>query len=191
MRRLTIVAAMCLLASLSAPAFAQLADSVAFVEAVRKSDGDKVTELLNKRPLGLLDSRAEDGDTALIIALARRDEEWTAFLLGKGASPDLAGRNGDTPLITASRVGFSDAVDWLLAEKARVNADNKMGETALIIAVQQHQLPITRTLLRAGADPDKTDFAGYSARDYAKRDPRARDILRLIETSAPKPGAKP
>lgn len=191
MRRLRIVAAACLLVPLSGTAFAQLADSIAFVEAVRKSDGDKVTELLNKRPLGLLDSRAEDGDTALIIALARRDQEWTAFLLGKGANPDLPGRNGDTPLITASRVGFSDAVDWLLIEKAKVNADNKMGETALIIAVQQHQLPIARALLRAGADPDKTDFAGYSARDYARRDPRARDILRLIDGSASKPGVKP
>jgi hypothetical protein len=45
-------------------------------------------------------------------------------------------------------------------------------------------------LLEAGANPDKTDHAaGYSARDYAQRDPRARDILKLIETKKPKAAA--
>jgi hypothetical protein len=38
-------------------------------------------------------------------------------------------------------------------------------------------------LLEAGADPDKADHAsGYSARDYAKRDNRSPDMLRLIES---------
>jgi hypothetical protein len=38
-------------------------------------------------------------------------------------------------------------------------------------------------LLKAGADPDKADHAaGYSARDYAKRDTRNPGILRLIDT---------
>lgn len=169
---------------------AQQADATAFVEAVRTSDGNKVAALLEKRPLGLIDSRDEDGNTALIIALGRRDEEWTGFLLNKGASRDLSGKNGDTPLIVAARVGFADAIDWLLTMRAKVDADNRMGETPLIVAVQQHQLPIVRTLLKAGADPDKTDFSGYSARDYAQRDPRARDILKLIEARLPKPPAK-
>lgn len=192
MRRLKIAVAAGLLLTLSAPASAQLADSTEFVEAVRKSDGNKVSQLLEKRPLGLVDSRAEDGETALTIALGRRDDEWTGFLISKGANPNLPGRNGDTPLIVAARVGFDDAVDWLLASQAKVDADNRMGETPLIVAVQNHQLPIVRTLLGAGANPDKTDFAGYSARDYAQRDPRARDILKVIEIKKPKAAtAKP
>ncbi len=190
MRLLGIAAATGLLLGLPATAAAQMADGTAFAEAVRKSDGNKVAELLEKRPLGLVDSRAEDGDTALIIALARRDEEWTGFLLNKGASRDLPGKNGDTPLIVAARVGFSEAVGWLLTMKAKVDNDNRMGETPLIVAVQQHQLPIVRALLTAGANPDKTDFSGYSARDYAQRDPRARDILKTIEDRKPKPPAK-
>ena len=65
-----------------------------------------------------------------------------------------------------------------------------MGETALILAVQQHQIAIARALLAAGANPDKTDnAAGYSARDYARRDNRARDILKMIEATKPKPAA--
>lgn len=65
-----------------------------------------------------------------------------------------------------------------------------MGETALIVAVQQRQAPIAKLLLEAGANPDKTDnAAGLSARDYAKRDSRSRDILALIE-STKKPAPK-
>ena len=39
-----------------------------------------------------------------------------------------------------------------------------------------------KLLLAKGADPDKKDTAaGYSARDYAKRDTRNREILAAIE----------
>ena len=70
---------------------------------------------------------------------------------------------------------------------AKIDQANKMGETPLIVAVQQRQTPVVRLLLAAGANPDKTDSAaGYSARDYAQRDSRARDILKLIQDKKPK-----
>jgi hypothetical protein len=38
-------------------------------------------------------------------------------------------------------------------------------------------------LMKSGANPDKADHAaGFSAREYAKRDTRNRDLLKLIET---------
>jgi len=161
-----------------------------FIEAVKKSDGNKATEVLSTHPPGIVDTRDGDGNTGLIIAISRSDEQWAGFLLNKGADPNLASKNGDTPLIAASRVGFESAVEWLLSLGAKVNTGNKMGETPLIIAVQQRELPIARLLLNAGANPDKTDSAaGYSARDYATRDPRARDILKLIEDKKPKVAA--
>jgi ankyrin repeat protein len=180
------------LIAFAAPAAAQITgyEGQAFVEAVKKSDGDKVQELLQAHPGGLLDARDGDGNTALIVSIARRDEDWTGFLLNKGADPNLGGKGGDTPLITAARIGFDQAVEWLLGMGAKVDAPNKMGETPLIIAVQQRQALIVRRLLEAGANPDKTDTAaGYSARDYAQRDSRARDILKLIEAKKPKAAA--
>jgi ankyrin repeat protein len=60
----------------------------------------------------------------------------------------------------------------------------------LIVAVQLRQIPIVRFLLNHGADPDKVDAAqGFSARDYATRDNRSRQILQLIEAKKPKPAA--
>src|SRR5256885_10443807 len=167
------------LALAAAPAAAQSLTSAGydFVEAVKKSDGDKAMGALSANPRGIVDTKDGEGNTGLIIAISRSDEQWTGFLLQKGADPNLAGKGGDTPLIAAARVGFEPAVEWLLGLKAKVDATNRMGETPLIIAVQQHQIPIVRLLLSQGADPDRADHAaGYSARDSATRDPRAREI---------------
>jgi ankyrin repeat protein len=178
------------LAAVTVPAMAQTVDSGGdFIEAVRTRDGNKATEVLSAHP-NVIDAKDGKGDTALVIAVGRSDEDYTAFLLNKGADPNTPGSGGNTPLITAARSGFGQAVAWLLGEGAKVDGTNKMGETALIVAVQQRQTAVVRALLAAGANPDKTDnAAGYSARDYAARDNRSRDILKLIEAKKPKPAA--
>ena len=53
--------------------------------------------------------------------------------------------------------------------------------------MQQRDARLVRLLLAHGADPDRTDaVAGYSARDYATRDTRSRDIQKLINDKKPK-----
>jgi ankyrin repeat protein len=175
---------------IAAPAIAQDIgsgpDSQQFVDAVQKRDGDKATQLIENHPR-IINARDSKGDTALIIAIKRSDSEWTGFLLHKDADPNAAGAAGDTPLIAAARVGFDEAAEWLLGLGAKVDEDNKMGETPLIVAVQQRDTRLVKLLLDHGANPDKTDSAaGYSARDYAKRDPRAREILVMIGNKKPK-----
>lgn len=160
-----------------------------FVEAVQKSDGDKATQLIADHPT-VIDAKDGKGDTALIIAITRSDRDWTGFLLNKGADPNLSGANGDTPLIAAAKSGFDEAAQWLIGLGAKVNGTNRSGETALIIAVEQRDAPLVKILLNAGADPDHADsVAGYSARDYASRDPRARDLLKLIDAKKAKSGS--
>ena len=175
-----------------APAVAQALTTATydFIGAVKKSDGNKAIDLLNQHPNGLVDARDANGNTALIIAISRSDENWTGFLLNKGADPNLKGKGGDTPLIAAARVDFLEAAQWLLGLGAKVDEDNKMGETPLIVAVQRRDAPLVKLLLDHGANPDKSDSAaGYSARDYAARDSRAREILKLIEDKKPKSAA--
>jgi ankyrin repeat protein len=192
MRFLRFAFATAALLSLAAPAAAQMgtADSLDFISAVQKGDGGKAGQLLSDHPT-IIDSRDGKGDTALIIAINRGDSDWTAFLLNKGADPNLASsKSGDTPLMAAARIGFQDAAEWLVSLGAKVDGTNRQGETPLIIAVQLRQVPMIRFLLDHGANPDKVDAAqGYSARDYATRDNRGRQILQLIEAKKPKPGA--
>lgn len=161
-------------------------DGDQFVEAVQKSDGDKATQLIQDHPT-IIDAKNGSGDTGLIIAITRGDRDWTGFLLNKGADPNLQGANGNTPLIAAAKTGFDEAAQWLLGLGAKVDGTNRSGETPLIIAVQQRDAALVQVLLSAGADPDHADsVAGYSARDYATRDPRARDILKLIDAKKPR-----
>lgn len=190
MKSLRIALAAALIALLSAPVAAQFGtDGDQFVEAVQKRDGDKAIDLISKHPT-IIDAKNGAGDTGLIIAIKANDPDFTGFLLNKGADPNLPGSGGDTPLITAAKTGFDQAAEWLIELGARVDGTNKMGETPLIIAVQQRDATLVRLLLKAGADPDHTDAAaGYSARDYATRDQRARDILKMIDEAKPKPGA--
>jgi ankyrin repeat protein len=178
------------LAVISTPIAAQMgSDSYQFLEAVKKDDGPTGARLVEQHPT-IINAKDSKGDTALIIAIARSDPKWTAYLLNNGADPNVGGAGGDTPLIAAARVGFEDAVDWLIDMRAKVDATNRMGETPLIVAVQKRDRAMVKRLLEAGADPDHTDSAaGYSARDYANRDSRSRDIQKLISDKKPKASA--
>lgn len=176
-------------AMMSAPitAFAQVGgyDGAQFVKAIEEGKGNDALKLLQEKPT-VVNARDFNGQTALVAAIGNRDQEWTGYLLQQGADPNLAGAKGETPLMAAARMGMSDVADWLVQLGAKVDAQNGMGETALIIAVQQRQVPIVRALIKAGADPDKADSAqGFSARDYAKRDGRTPELLRIIESKQP------
>jgi ankyrin repeat protein len=180
-----LVAIAVLLAAVPAAAQDSGYDGAQFVKAIQDGKGSDALKLLQGQH-SLVNARDFNGETALLAAIENRDHDWTGYLLNQGADPDLAGPKGETPLIAAARVGFQDAVDWLLGLGAKVDASNRAGETALIVAVQHRQIPIVKDLLDAGADPDKTDsVAGFSARDYAKRDDRTPALLKLIEAKKP------
>jgi len=191
-KKLNLALAAAVLSLAGSPVAAQvnLPASYEFLKAVRDRDGNKVMQLLDSGPGNLINTR-DGGETALNVVVGRRDDTWTAFFLSRGADPNLAGKTGDTPLIVAARIGFADGVERLLKAGARVDTANRMGETALIAAVQQRRTDVVRALLEAGANPDKTDTAaGLSAREYAARDNRSRDILALIEAKPKKAAAK-
>jgi len=178
------------LSATAAPVFAQAGgyDGIQFVESVRSKDGTKVTEAIRKNGPGIVNAKDVKGDTGLIVAITDRNEDFTAYLLNQGADPNLGGQGGDTPLIAAARVGYQEAAEWLLGQGAKIDGTNRMGETPLIIAVQLRQVAMVRLFLSAGANPDKADSAaGLSARDYAARDGRSREIIQAIEARKPKP----
>jgi len=155
----------------------------AFLKAVEKGDGATAIPMVEQPGSRVVNYRGYKGDTALHIVTRARETNWVGFLLKNGADPNTGDAQGDTPLIIAARIGFDTAVEYMVMFGAKVDTTNRRGETALIVAVQQRRPDIVEMLLRAGANPDKTDHAaGFSARDYAKRDTRNRELLKLIET---------
>ena len=157
-----------------------------FLNAVKDGDSAKAIELANQPGSRVTNYRGYKGDTALHIVTRKRELDWVGFLLNRGADPNVGDANGDTPLILAAGIGFEEAGAYMLGKGARVDAINRRGETALAVAVQQRQMRMVELLLRAGASPDKADrVSGYTPRDYAKRDTRNPQLLKLIETIKP------
>lgn len=166
---------------------AQFSDSFNFIKAVKDRDGAKVTEFLNKPGSVIVNTRdGSTGQTALHIVAAGRDSLWLGFMLQRGANPDMRDSGGNTALLIATQLGWTDGIQTLLARRAGVDVANSSGETPLIRAVQNRDIASVRLLLAAGANPNKPDnAAGLSAKEYAARDPRSSAILKEIVEAKP------
>ncbi len=192
-RHILIGCAAAAMALASVPAAAQFSDSYTFLNAVRQSDGEKATKALQGSGATLVNTKDySTGETALAITIKRRDLTWSSFLLGKGANPNIKDGQGNTPLHAAALLGFQEGAELLLRQKAQINATNGSGETPLVIAVQQRNIPMVRLLLTNGADPKIADrIAGKNAIDYASEDPRGAAVLKVIEETKSTAPAKP
>lgn len=184
LKRLVLAMLVGLLA-LPQAAQAQFSDSYKFLEAVKKADGDTATKYLNEPGSTIVNTRdITTGETGLHLVVARRDLLWTRFLMQRGANPNLGDKHGVTPLVVATRIGFVEGVEALIAGGARVNDANDTGETPLISAVHSRDIAIMRVLLKAGANPDRPDNSGRSARDYAALQGANSNTLQEIEARA-------
>ena len=178
-------------ASVTAPAAAQFSDAYKFIKAVKDKDGAAATKLLSANGTTIVNARDGDsGETALHIVTRGRDAGWMGFLLQHGANSNLRDRDGATPLVLAATTGFSEGVRILLLVKSPVDAANRLGETALLKAVQARDTVAARLLIDAGANADYTDNAGNTPRKVALADTRGGPVARLLK-DAPARAAKP
>lgn len=168
--------------ALASPAAAQFSDSYNFLKAVKERDVNKAVELADKPGTTIVNVRDGDsGEAAIHIVAKRADLGWLGLLYQKGANLNLKDRDGNTPLILASISRWSEGVATLVRLKAQVNAQNRLGETALLKAVQARALDVAKLLIDGGANPDIADNSGISARAAAESDPRAATIARLFK----------
>ncbi|MGB3754128.1 MAG: ankyrin repeat domain-containing protein [Parerythrobacter sp.] len=156
------------LALLAGPAAAQMfTDGYEFLKAVRDRDGTQVTKALDEPGSVLVNTRDRtSGETALHIVTQRRDTSWIRFMTQRGANPNIADRNGQTPLMVASALGYVEGVEVLIKAGANVDVADSTGETPLIAAVHRRDLAMMKVLLASGADADRSDNSGRTARDF-------------------------
>ena len=167
----------------------QVSPAYTFLKAVEDRDGTKATSMLQTPSNRVVNAqRSSDGKTAMHMVVERRDSTWITFLLANKADPNIGDRNGDTPLMLATQLGYLDGMELLLKYGGKGDESNRAGETPLIRAVQLRDSEAIRLLMKNGANPNITDHAsGRSALDYAKLDRRSSDLVDLLQN---KPAAK-
>jgi hypothetical protein len=133
--------------------------------AVRLQRTDIVTLLLNAH--ADINYQSPDGNSALILATLNHNPSIIEQLLEKGADASVSLSMGFAPIHIAARMGKTAALQIFLQNTSLINAPNATGQTALMLAAGHDQIGIVWILLKAGADINCKDQAGYDAVYYA------------------------
>ena len=105
--------------------------------------------------------------TPLMVACEEEDHDIAEFLLDRGASTMTQDAFGNKPIHFAVMSRAQACLRRLLSSDADVNAVNHMDETPLFVTCKLGFHGVSRTLLRAGADPDKENKFGTTPLDEA------------------------
>ena len=134
----------------------------------------------------------EQGNTPLFKAVEKFRTECTRLLISAGADVNATNEEGTTPLNIHYYGKNKNIViyDHLEAKEHKecinlllntpnidVNAVDKHGVTPLISAARNGHVDCLTSILRAGADVNKTDYAGNSALFLASWDVKCCDVL--------------
>jgi len=132
---------------------------------------------------------------ALLAAATEAEADDILAALAKGADPLAKDEDGNTVLMLAVMGNFfggeeEKAIDALLEAKVPIDAKNKGGQTALMLAAREGRDDNVQALLARGAKVDLRDadgwtplmFAAYNGQTFvvdtllkAKADPKAKD----------------
>ncbi|MES2698692.1 MAG: ankyrin repeat domain-containing protein [Pseudomonadota bacterium] len=117
-------------------------------------------------------------------------EELRRLVAADGYALDAFDDLGRTPLHYALEGEHYRAAEWLIQQRANVNAHDEatIGETPLALAVQRDYPEMVELLLAHGADPDITGWMGNTARMRAQRrkDDDGKAIAALVQRYQPR-----
>jgi ankyrin repeat protein len=106
-----------------------------------------------------VNSRTEEGATALIVAADYGSLASANYLLRRGADPNVQDRTGSTALIKSVSSGNKKLLRLLIDNGADVNLATKEGSTALMLASDLGLSAIAKLLLNRGAHLNARDEA--------------------------------
>ncbi len=130
------------------------------------------------------------GNTPLHVAAYGRERINVVRLLAAGAKPNIANKNGDTPLHQVMHGSSNDdrlqILKALLAAGANPNAPNNNQSTALHSAPHyQRILPLVKVLLAAGASPAAVDAEGNTPLHVAAVKNQPQMVTALLKRMKP------
>jgi TonB family protein len=135
---------------------------------IRAASGNDVLELIKLLATGKNANETDaSGWSALMYAAASGHSIPVQLLLHAGANPNQVSIGGDTPLIASASQRAWDAD--LVRSGAKVNWQNREGQTALMFLAAQAKVDELRDALKAGASATLKDREGRTAVDYLRQ----------------------
>ncbi|XP_037393608.1 ankyrin repeat and SOCS box protein 2-like isoform X4 [Pygocentrus nattereri] len=123
---------------------------------------DQCLKVLLRVQPGMINKRTLKDQTALLLAVSKDKTDCVECLLEKGADPDLANQDKETPLYKACEKENSTTVAMLLNYRASVNKSCIQGWTALHEAVCRNNVEICEMLVKAGAKISTANMYGIT-----------------------------
>ena len=99
---------------------------------------------------------------ALINNSAVGNIEKIRVFLNTGIDPNIVDKNGNTPLLVATKYRKARAINFLLVRGANPNIANKKGITPLHIAIDNNDYKLVRNLILRGANIDIATASGFT-----------------------------
>jgi len=150
-----------------------------FYSTQKITDPEIVKMLLEKG--ANINETDNSGFTPLSLAAANGNMPVVKLLVASGLSANGAGSDGDfKPLMAASANNQAAIVKQLLTYKPDIDARDKHGKTALMWAAEYNCQKCVETLLVSGASIELVDKKNNSAFDFAKKNPKAKEIIKLL-----------
>ena len=128
-------------------------------------------------PILALAGAYEDLEEALI----RSNSDAAIDLIKRGIDINTVDRQGNSLVTQSVQRDLPELFDYLLQRRARVNAKNKHGESALSIAAYQGRAKYVQRLVEAGAE---INFFGWPPLSYAAYNGHTEIVEYLIKRGA-------
>jgi ankyrin repeat protein len=148
-----------------------------------QSDGEEVLSLLLEKGADINKQEKQNDETPLLSAVRARRDGLVAFLLQKGADPNIPDKYGKTPLIWAAAAGDQVNLQHLMENGADFRPD-KDGKTPLSRAAYRAQLWAINFLIEKGADPNQTGHEGITPLTAAVNSGDLEAVDRLLKRGA-------
>ncbi len=130
-----------------------------------------------------INSKDEDGKTALLIAIWDRNFDMAKILINRGADVNIVDNKGDTPLTYASRGGNLNIIKLLIDKGADINKKTEQGLTPLTLSLYNGHSEVADFLISSGAkyDINYEDFYGGNILMYAAKCGKINLVKEIVE----------
>jgi len=121
-----------------------------------------------------------DKDLALIFLSIENHENEKVKNILQIHGIDAYDPDKRTALINAAFYGNTDLIEWLIENKADINAQDRGGWTALHFAAQEDRLDVVELLIKKGANSNIKNEYGNKPLFYAEKDNKP--IIELLKS---------